>query len=280
VSRPDEWSTFPANPVRSTLYEETPSLARAALIEFAQRQPATPADVDQVMRSLAMHERWLVPVEYARQAWGQSAFDQVIPFADRGPLAMLNVFTDPEAAALGAAEVSGDYGGPVTGAQLLQYLDPGLSALIVNPGSPREHQWYIAAGGFDIAAGWATALVVERALANRGNGPVPVAELVAHRYQLLIDKDTGAPAQVFLPEIDGVYAVCFTAADRTNEFVVSLPMAARPLADVAQVDGRQLFETVRSMGAAGLVVNAGSDDQTALTEDDLAEITQARAARL
>jgi hypothetical protein len=232
------------------------------------------------MRALAMHERWLVPVEYARQAWGQSGFDQVIPFADRGPLAMLNVFTDPEAAALGAAEVSGDYGGPVTGAQLLQYLDPGLSALIVNPGSPREHQWYIASGGFDIAAAWATALVVERALANRGNGPAPVADLVAHRYQLLIDKETGGPALVFLPEIDGLFAVCFTAADRTNEFVAGLPMTARPLADVAPIDGRQLFETVRSMGAAGLVVNAGSDDQTALTEDDLAEITQARAARL
>jgi hypothetical protein len=279
VSRPDEWSTFPANPVRSTLYEETPSLARAALIEFAQRQPPTAADVDQVMRALAVHERWLVPVEYARQAWGQSAFDQLIPFADRGPLAMLNVFTDGEAAALGAAEVSGDYGGPVTGAQLLQYLDPGLSALIVNPGSPREHQWYIASGGFDIAAGWATALVVERALANRGNGPAPAADLLAHRYQLLIDKETGGPAQVVLPEIDGVFAVCFTAADRTSEFVAGLPIPARPLADVAPIDGRQLFETVRSMGAAGLVVNAGSDDQTALTEDDLAEVIQARAAR-
>jgi len=256
-----------------------PSLARAALIEFAQQQPPTTADVDQVMRALAMHERWLVPVEYARQAWGQSAFDQVIPFADRGPLAMLHVFTDPEAAALGGDEVSGDYGAPVTGVQLLQYLDPGLSALIVNPGSPREHQWYIASGGFDIAAGWATALLVERALANRGNGPVPVADLLAHRYQLLIDKEKGGPAQVFLPEIDGLFAVCFTAADRTAEFVASLPPAAQHLADVAPVDGRQLFEAVRSMGAAGLVVNAGSADQTALTEDDLTEITHAGATR-
>jgi hypothetical protein len=35
--------------------------------------------------------------------------------------------------------------------------------LIVNPGSPREHQWYIAAAGFEIAAGWATAIAVEHA---------------------------------------------------------------------------------------------------------------------
>ena len=269
MSRPDEWSTFPANPVR-------PNLAREALIEFAQRQPATQADVDQVMRALATHEGWLVPVEYARQAWGQSGFDQVIPFPDRGPLAMLHVFTDAEAAGHGAGEVSGDFGGPVSGVQLLQYLDPGLSALIVNPGSPREHQWFIASGGFDIAANWATALAVEHALANRGNGPAPVADLLAHRYQLLIDKETGAPAQVRLPEIDGAFAVCFTAADRSSEFVASLPMTTRGLADFAPIEGRALFETVRSLGAAGLVVNAGSDDQTALTEDDLAEVLSPR----
>jgi hypothetical protein len=256
-----------------------PSLARSALIEFARRQPATPADVDQVMRSLAEHPGWLVPVEYARQVWGQTAFEQTIPFPDKGPLAMLSVFTDPEAAALGEAAASGDYGGPVSGVRLLQSLDPGLSSLIVNPGSPREHQWYIAAGGFDIAAGWATALVVEQALANRGNGPVPASDLLAHRYQLLIEKDIQAPAQIFLPEIDGTVAVCFTASDRTAEFIASLPVPTRPLADVAPVDGRQLFEMVRTLGAAGLVVNAGSDDQTALTREDLAEVGALRSGR-
>jgi hypothetical protein len=251
-------------------------VARGALIEFAKRQPATQADVDQVMRSLAMHESWWVPVEYARQTWGQSAFDQTLPFPDRGPTAMLNVFTDLEAAAVGEAAASGDYGGPVPGVKLFQCLDPGLSSLIVNPGSPREHQWYIASAGFDIAAGWATAIAVEHALAEWGNGPVPAADLLAHRYHLLIEKDSRAPAQVFLPEIDGVVAVCFTATDRTAEFVASLPPSVRPLADTATVDGPGLFELVRTMGASGVVINAGSDDQTAMTREDIAEIVGAR----
>jgi hypothetical protein len=228
------------------------------------------------MRSLAMHDSWWVPVEYARQTWGQSAFDQTIPFPDRGPTAMLNVFTDIEAATLGEAAASGDYGGPVSGVRLLQCLDPGLSSLIVNPGSPREHQWYIASAGFEIAAGWATAIAVEHALAEWGNGPVPTADLLAHRYHLLIEKDTRKPAQVFLPEIDGVVAVCFTASDRTDEFVASLPVPARPLADTTPVDGPGLFDLVRTMGAAGVVINAGSDDQTALTREDIAEIVGAR----
>jgi hypothetical protein len=52
------------------------------------------------------------------------------------------------------------------------------------------------------------------------------------------------------------------------------------MADVAPVDGWRLFDTLRGMGAAGVVINAGSDDQTALSEDDLAEIIAARSARL
>jgi hypothetical protein len=232
----------------------------------------TAYDIDQVMRALAEHEGWLVPVEYARQTWGQSAFDQSIPFPDRGPLAMLCVFTDAEAAATGESGVSGDYGGPVPGTKLLQYLDPGLSALYVNPGSAREHQFYFEANSFELAAGWGTAIAVERALAEWGNAPAPRSELLTHRFQLLIEREAQAPAQIFLPDIDGAVTVCFTASDRTAEFVASLPPAARPLAEVTAVEGRALFELVRTMGAAGVVINAGSDDQTALSAEDIAGI--------
>jgi hypothetical protein len=271
----DIWVSYPAGA------SPGPNLgvnaAVAALVDFSQRgSAATSADVDHVMRSLASHDAWWVPIEYARQTWGQSDFDQTLPFEDKGPLAMLNVFTHPEAAALGEASASGDYGGPVSGVRLLQNLDPGLSSLFVNPGSPREHQWYIETGGFDIAAGWATAVAVERALATWGNGPVPAGDLLGHHYHLLVDTQTHSPAQVFLPEIDGVVAVCFTATDRTAEFVSGLPAAARPFAETSPVEGRALFELVRTMGAAGVVINAGSDDQTALTGEDIAEIVGAR----
>jgi hypothetical protein len=109
---------------------------------------------------------------------------------------------------------------------------------------------------------------------------VPAAELLSHRYQLLLEQSTHALAQIYLPDIDGALAVTFTAADRVEEFVASLPVSARTLADIAVVDGSQLFDMMRGIGAAGLVINAGSDDQTALTREDIAEIGASRSAPL
>jgi hypothetical protein len=248
------------------------SVALDALIAFAQRQPATQADVDHVMRSLAAHEHWLVPAGFAASALGQSEFPQTINFPPAEPTTTLNVFTDPESARFADGQPVGPYVGPVDGVRLLRALHPGLEALIVNPASPREHQWFVASGGFEIALGWAGAIAVERALAERGNGPAPAAELRSHRFHLLLDKAAQGVAQVTLPDIDGTVGVCFTATDRLAEYMSSLPPPVRHLPDFAPIDGPQLFELMRSLGAAGLVVNAGSDDQTALTGEDIAEI--------
>lgn len=253
------------------------SIARRALVDFAERSPATQADVDQVMRALVTHDGWYVPVLFADRVWGQTRFERELVFADAEPTQVLNVFTDQESAMLADGQPIGVYGGPVSGHRLMAGLDPGLDALIVNPASPREHQWYIAAGGFSIAVNWATAIVVEGALASRGNGPVPAAELLGHRYQLLLEQSTHALAKIYLPDIDGVVAVAFTATDRVEEFVASLPMQTRGQADIAEVGGAQLFDMMRGIGAAGLVINAGSDDQTALTREDIAEIALSRS---
>jgi hypothetical protein len=253
------------------------SMARRALIEFAERSPATQSDVDYVMRALVSHEDWYVPVLFAEHAWGQSRFERELLFADAEPTQVLNAFTDHESAMLADGQAIGVYGGPVSGHRLMAALDANLDALIVNPASPREHQWYIAAGGFDIAVTWASAISVERALAARENGPVPAADLLGHRYQLLLEQDTHALTQVYLPDIDGAVAVAFTAADRVEEFVASLPMQVRSLADITVVEGPQLFDMMRGIGAAGLVINAGSDDQTALTMQDIADIAASHA---
>src|SRR5690606_22801641 len=202
----------------STSRSGSSSLARDALLAFARSQ-ASQADVDHVMRSLASHDSWLVPVAYAERAWGQSDFDQTIQFPDAAPNTVLNVFTDVESARLADGQPIGPYGGPVDGVTLLGALDSTIEALLVNPASPREHQWFVAAGGFEIARGWASAIAVERALAERGNGPVPVAQLRAHRFYLLVEKATQSITKVSLPDIDGVVAVCFTANDRIEEYV-------------------------------------------------------------
>jgi hypothetical protein len=264
--------TTPAHPSRSA--------ARRALAEYAERSPATQADIDRVMRALVEHDDWYVPVLFADRAWGQTNFDQMLLFADAAPSPLLTVFTDHESALLADGQPIGVYGGPVPGVQLMRSLDSTFKALIVNPASPREHQWYIASGGFRIAGNWATAITVERALATRGGGPAPAAELLAHRYHLLLEKRKHALAEILLPDVDGPVGVCFTAADRTEEFFNSLPPGARVLADTAPVEGAHLFEMMRGAGIAGLVVNAGSDDQTALFRDDLAELAGLKSVPL
>jgi hypothetical protein len=270
-TREDQWVTSlyeaPAGPVRGALSD-----ARRALIEFAGRSPATQSDIDRVMRALATHDDWYVPMAYAGHAWGQSQFDHQLIFPEPvAPTPSLVVFTDIDAAQLAEGEALGAYGGPITGIRLLSGL-VSVDALVVNHGSPREQQWYIAAAGFSVAAGWSTAITVERALAERGNGPAPAAALLGHTYQLLLEQSNRSLTQVYLPDIDGAVAVAFTAGDRAEEFISSLPIATRPLADLVPVTGHKLFETMRNVGAAGLVINAGSDDQTALTREDITEI--------
>lgn len=259
----------------TSLHEASPtslSSLRRALVAYAGLPQPTPADADSVMRALAAHEDWYVPVLFADRAWGQTHFEQMLMFPEAPPARMLNVFTDRESAMLADGQPIGVYGGPVAGTRLLRVLDAQVEGFLVNPASPREQQWFISPPAYDLAAGWATALAVERALAMRGNGAAPADELVAHSYQLLLEQSSRRPAQVFLPDIDGAVAVCFTANDRVEEFMLSLPAAARPLADLAPIDGRSLFEAMRTLGAAGLVINAGSDDQTALTREDLVDI--------
>ena len=256
------------------------SVARRALATYAQRSPATQADIDHVMRSLVEHEDWYVPVLFADRSWGQTNFDQMLLFADAAPNPVLTVFTDHESALRADGQTLGVFGGPVSGLKLMRSLSGSYKALIVNPASPREHQWYIAAGGFRIAGDWAGAIMVERVLAERGGGPLPSAELLEHRYHLLLEKQAHAVVQVHIPEVDGWVAVCFTATDRAAEFVASLPATARGQADSASVDGPQLFDMLRGIGAAGLVINAGSDDQTALSREDLAELAGLKSGAL
>jgi hypothetical protein len=254
-----------------------PSPAVRALLRFAERSPATQADIDEVMRALVSHDGWYVPAAFADRAWGQTTFESTVLLGDAQPNPVLTVFTDRASAKHAEGQPLGAFGGPVAGVRLMRVLDGNLAALFVNPASPREQQWYIAAAGFDIAITWATAIVVERVLAERGDGPVPAQELLGHRYQLLLERPSQARAEVHLPDLGGPFAVCFTAADRVDEFLQSLPATARPLAETAAIDGPQLFDMLYEAGVTGLVVNAGSDDQTALSREDIAAVASLRS---
>lgn len=255
-----------------------PSLSRArrALAAYAHRSPATQSDIDQVMRALAEHDDWYVPAAYAEQAWGQADFDQTMTLGQVAQSAMLTVFTDLESIQVADGHPLGRYGGPVSGAQLLGAISKNYRALMVNPASPRDHQWYIASAGFGIAAEWAGAVTAERALAALAVDPdAPDLSALIERarayrgYRLLIQLPQNSLAQIGAPGVDGLLTVAFTAPDQHNEFLMALAEGIRPSAGTAVVDGAQLFTMMTELGVAGLVLNAGGERQRVLFRSDL-----------
>ncbi|MGE5828505.1 MAG: hypothetical protein ACM30G_09100 [Micromonosporaceae bacterium] len=256
--------------------DTAPSVLRRALADFAQRSPATQADIDRVMRSLAEHDDWYVPIRYADRFLRQTVFHQTLAFPGVPPNGVLTVFTDRESALRAEGQPIGPYGGPVAGGRLMTTLDPGLTSLVVNPASPPDHQWYIAAGGFEIAGHWAAAVAAERALAARNGGPPPARELRAHRaYQLLLDRAENALIEIRVPSVDGTLAVGFTGPDRAEEFLDRLPPGPRANAALVLAEGPELFDMMCELDLAGLVLNAGSPHQAVLFRADLRQIAAA-----
>jgi hypothetical protein len=249
-------------------------LAREALAAFAQRDPATQADIDRVMRALVEHDHWYVPLTYATRAWGQSTFEDTVDFPAAVPNPVLTVFTDRASARQAEQYPLGRYGGPFDGVRLFGALDPAYSALVVNPASAPEHQWYISDTGFPIAEMWADGVLVERALARRSARGIPVSDLRSHRRYLLLLTQPGNGLLMIEPSRGGGrMAVCFTAADRAEEFLACLPDPVRPQAGLRDIDGPQLFRMLRDIGAGGLVVNPGKSGQAVLSGSDLDRLT-------
>lgn len=255
------------------------NLARQALARYASRTPATQTDVDRVMRALVEHEYWWVSTFYAQRTWGQSTFDQVIEFQDAAPNTMLTVFTDLESAQRAEGYPIGPYGGPVDGRRLLATLDGSYTALVVNPASPREHQWFISEAGFPIAKSWAECALLESTLHARAENGLPIARLLAHStYQVLLVNSENALTMVDIPGVEGQLAVSFTAGDRAEDFLEALPDPVRETAGLVEVDGPQLFGLLREVGAGGLVINAGPRQEVLLRADIEALSSVASAA--
>jgi hypothetical protein len=248
--------------------------AQRALVEYAQRAAPTHADIDRVMRALTEHDDWYVPAELADEVWPQGG-PRLDLFAEAVPTRVLTVFTDPESASLAARYPLGHYVGGVPGVAMLGAMDERYTDLVVNPASPREHQWYVSAAGFAIARNWAESVGVERALAaTRSADPPPIAALREFTgYQLLFARDEGELATVYLPGVPGPLAMGFLAADRAEEFLTGIGPDGRDAAHLVEMDGVAAFELLRDERVAGVVLNAGSERQYVLFRMDIVAIS-------
>jgi len=211
-----------------------------ALVEYAQRAAPTHADIGRVMRALTEHDDWYVPASMADEVWPDGDGPRLDIFAEAVPTRVLTVFTD----------------------------------LVVNPASPREHQWYVSSAGFAIARDWAGSVGVERALAaTRSADPPPIAELRAFTgYRLLFARDEGELATVYLPDVPGPLALGFLAGDRAEEFLTGIGPDGRAAAHLVEMDGVAVFELLRDERVAGVVLNAGAERQYVLFRMDIVAI--------
>jgi hypothetical protein len=248
--------------------------AQRALVDYAQRATPTHADIDRVMRALTEHDDWYVPAPLAEEVWPQGAGQRLDIFAEAMPTRVLTVFTDAESAMLAARYPLGHYVGGVPGVALLAALDERFTDLVVNPASPREHQWYVSAAGFAIGRTWAESVDVERALqATRSTEPPPIAALRAFTgFRLLFARDEGELATVYLPDVPGPLALGFLAGDRAEEFLDGIGPDGRDAAHLVELDGVATFELLRDERVAGVVLNAGSERQYVLFRMDIVAI--------
>ena len=249
--------------------------AQRALVEYAQRAAPTHADIDRVMRALTEHDDWYVPAALADETWPHGGGPRLDVFGEAVPTKVLTVFTDSESATLAARYPLGHYVGGVPGVALLGAMDERFTDLVVNPASPREHQWYVSAAGFAIARNWAASVGVERALAaTRSADPPPIAALRAFSgYRLLFARAEGELATVYLPDVPGPLAMGFLANDRAEEFLAGIGPDGRDAAHLVELDGVAAFELLRDERVAGVVLNAGCERQYVLFRMDIIAIS-------
>ncbi|GAA1752442.1 hypothetical protein [Luedemannella helvata] len=242
-----------------------------ALAAFAQlgTEPAH-TDVDKVMRALVEHDGWYVPAALATRLWPRAADARVDLRGDPGAGGELHVFTDREAVMRAQRSTHGSYAGGVPGARLFAALGAPHTALWVNPASPREHQWWVSAGAYDVAHSWAGAVRIERTLAALApSDPPPVQALRGYPgYQVLHSHETGEPVLVDLPGLAGPAVLAFIAPDRVTGFLDRLG-PPREDAKLVTLDGATAFALVRDTSAAAFVLNPGSSQPFALARADI-----------
>lgn len=220
------------------------------------------ASTNDVMRALATHRGWVVPLALFPQGDAvPRAVDSVLVLSAEARITPgeLWVFTGREAAlrAQAAGAALGAYASGMGGAELFGNVPPGTNVVRVNPGSAVEETWTFRVGG-GIEAGriWAEAVTLEEKFGRwERDGRPDRAAFVNYRAFLALDHPTGQV--VTLPGHSGLSnpAAAFTAPDCLEAFVARLSDEQRGGLRAVTVDGGTLLSQSRALGIDGLAIN-------------------------
>jgi hypothetical protein len=244
-------------PEQSATPLETISEPVQLLLAYSQKR----ANTNDVMRSLASHRVWVVPLGLFAQGGEQvrrvKSMLMLSP-ETRISLGELWIFTDHEAAlrAQSAGAQLGSYASGMAGTELFRNISPDTKTVRVNPGSPLEYTWTFRDEGIEAAKIWADAIALEDSFEQwRQTGKPDKTAFINYRAFLTFDHVSGPV--ITLPGHSGMSnpAAAFTAPDCADLFLSELTEDQRAEMRRVTIGGNRLLEKAPVLGIDGLVIN-------------------------
>ena len=218
-----------------------------------ERFAAKTATTHEVMRALATHPTYFVPIGFAATL-GRSEFDRIVMLSTKGgpPSDELYVFTDESCLDLVANQPLGSFVTAVSGIELFCALEEKVGKLKVNPGGPREHFWFVGTEAISLARLWGRAVRLEALLANpeKSKAGLHAALRTFEAFTILVHPNDAVATAQGLGGFKNP-AMVFTSPDSFEKV-----LAQAPGTRTAHLSGKELFELLPRAGVDGIVFNA------------------------
>lgn len=222
--------------------------ALTVLERFAAKQAST----HEVMRALASHPGYFVPIGFA-PLLHRNEFERIVMLSEKGgpPQGELYVFTDESCLDLVSKQPLGSFVTPVSGIELFCALEDKLGKLKVNPGGKLEHFWFIGAEAISLARLWGRAIRLETLLADpsRSKEGLHAALRTFEAYTILVLPNGAVATAVGLGGFQNP-AMVFTSPDSFERV-----LAQAPTLQPKHLGARELFELLPRAGVDGIAFN-------------------------
>ena len=244
----------------------------STVLETLTRFAAKQATAHEVMRALATHDAWFVPLGFAPNL-GRSEFERIVMLGKNGapPPGELYVFTDESCLDLVQNQPLGGFVHPVTGIELFCALADGLVKMKVNPGGPLAHFWFVGKDAIPLARLWGRAVRLEALLAD-ASAPKEALSAALRTFEgftILVHPNDAVATALGVGGFKNP-AMVFTSPDSFERM-----QAQAPNTRAVHLSGRELFELVPRAGVDGIVFNpVGPGPTTVLPLTVVASVLQ------
>ena len=222
------------------------------VLNTLERFAAKQASQHEVMRALASHPGYFVPLGFA-PVIGRSEFERIVMLSEKGgpPQGELYVFSDESCLDLVSQQPLGSFVTPVSGIELFCALEQKIGKLKVNPGGTIEHFWFVGAEAIGLARLWGRAIRLEALLSepSRSRAGLHAALRTFEAFTILVHPNDAVATGQGLGCFKNP-AMVFTSPDSFERV-----LAQAPSMRVQHVSGKELFELLPRAGVDGIAFN-------------------------